>query len=1095
MYSRPEDPVKYLQNCLARVHDHNLASTIHWSSFLPEPADPLKPGLPGASQPLPPIQPSKDVGVDVTVDIPDVSADTSCLLPNTPLPPIGASSSSDLQKKKVDEGKTGAKVVFVLGGPGSGKGTQCERIVEKYGLSHFSAGDLLRAEVASGSENGKKLEEIMKEGKLVPLDVTLGLIKSAMESAVNVPGFLIDGFPREINQCIEFEKQITLSPIALVLSYDCSEEVMTQRLLERAKTSGRADDNEETIKKRFHTFRESSIPVLNYYNEQQKLKRIDADRTIDEVFVTTCEVMEGVGFEPLRTASSMLLKQPLPPIQTSARDDKVAQSTEGNAILKACKVVFVLGGPGSGKGTQCEQIVKKYNLTHLSTGNLLRDEAASASEKGKQLAQTMEDGKLVPLEAVLDLLQAAMLKAEDSPGFLIDGFPREMNQGLEFEKKITACHLVLSYECSEEVMTQRLLERGKTSGRSDDNVETIKKRFHTFNESTLPVLEYFNEQGKLRKISASRSIDDVFQETCSVLESYGFQPVAQNSLRDAKVVFVLGGPGSGKGTQCERIVERYQLAHFSAGDLLRAEVASGSEQGKQLEKTMKEGKLVPMEVTLGLIRAAMVKAGDCPGFLIDGFPREINQGLEFENTVTSCCLVLAYECSEEVMTQRLLERGKTSGRADDNEETIKKRFHTFKESTVPVLDYYSEQGKLRKVNADQTIDEVFQETCIALEACAFQPVKQHPLNDAKVVFVLGGPGSGKGTQCERIIANYNLTHFSVGDLLRAEVASSSETGKKLEETMKEGKLVPLEVTLGLLEAAMLKASDSHGFLIDGFPREINQGLEFEKKITACHLVLSYECSEEVMTQRLLKRGITSGRADDNEETIKKRFQTFRASTVPVLEYYGSADQGKLRVIDADKAIDEVFQTTCQVLDEAGFQASTESPLKDAKVIFVLGGPGSGKGTQCERIVERYALSHFSAGDLLRAEVASGSEKGKELEETMKEGKLVPLEVTLSLLETAMLKITNSSGFLIDGFPREINQGTEFECKIAPCHLVLSYECSEEVMTQRLLERGKTSGRTDDNEETIMKRFKTFQDSTVPVLNFYSEKGKLRKVGS
>ena len=102
-------------------------------------------------------------------------------------------------------------------------------------------------------------------------------------------------------------------------------------------------------------------------------------------------------------------------------------------------------------------------------------------------------------------------------------------------------------------------------------------------------------------------------------------------------------------------------------------------------------------MTLGLIEDAMKRSGDSPGFLIDGFPREINQGLEFERLITPCCVVLSYECSEEVMMQRLLERGKTSGRADDNEETIKKRFHTFKESTMPVLEYYDKEGKLRKV--------------------------------------------------------------------------------------------------------------------------------------------------------------------------------------------------------------------------------------------------------------------------------------------------------------------------------------------------------------------------------------------------------------
>ena len=141
MYSRPEDPVKYLQNCLARVQDHNLASTIHWSSFLPDPADPFKPAFSGASQPLPPIQSSKNVqdDVKVLVDQPVVSPETRCLHPSTPLPPIGASSSSDLQKKRSDEEKHGASVVFVLG--------RCYYSI--YGIiSRSSANHLTRTEFA-----------------------------------------------------------------------------------------------------------------------------------------------------------------------------------------------------------------------------------------------------------------------------------------------------------------------------------------------------------------------------------------------------------------------------------------------------------------------------------------------------------------------------------------------------------------------------------------------------------------------------------------------------------------------------------------------------------------------------------------------------------------------------------------------------------------------------------------------------------------------------------------------------------------------------------------------------------------------------------
>ncbi|KAK8393016.1 hypothetical protein O3P69_013213 [Scylla paramamosain] len=126
---------------------------------------------------------------------------------------------------------------------------------------------------------------------------------------------------------------------------------------------------------------------------------------------------------------------------------------------------------------------------------------------------------------------------------------------------------------------------------------------------------------------------------------------------------------------------------------------------------------------------------------------------------------------------------------------------------------------------------------------------------------------------------------------------------------------------------------------------------------------------------------------------------------------------------------------------AGIRAAVErkqldlAPLRDAKlpVIFVLGGPGCGKGTQCEKIVKQYGFTHLSSGDLLRDEVSSGSERGKALNAIMEKGDLVPLEVVLDLLAEAMLKrVSTSKGFLIDGYPREQAQGVQFEQNILPC---------------------------------------------------------------
>lgn len=188
---------------------------------------------------------------------------------------------------------SGPKICFVIGGPGSGKGTQCEMLVEKYGVAHFSSGDLLRAEVASGSARGKELSATMAEGKLVSMDVVIQLLKEAVDkSYAENPDriILLDGFPREIEQATKFEEKIC--PATYVLSFDCSNDTMTERLLSRAKTSGRVDDNIETIKKRLVTFETATAPVLDYYKKAGRLVSVSAETDKQTIFANTCQ---GLG--------------------------------------------------------------------------------------------------------------------------------------------------------------------------------------------------------------------------------------------------------------------------------------------------------------------------------------------------------------------------------------------------------------------------------------------------------------------------------------------------------------------------------------------------------------------------------------------------------------------------------------------------------------------------------------------------------------------------------------------------------------------------------------------------------------------------------
>ncbi|XP_045452391.1 UMP-CMP kinase [Melitaea cinxia] len=178
-----------------------------------------------------------------------------------------------------------------------------------------------------------------------------------------------------------------------------------------------------------------------------------------------------------------------------------------------------------------------------------------------------------------------------------------------------------------------------------------------------------------------------------------------------EVVFVLGAPGAGKGTQCSLISKEFGFVHLSAGDLLREErQRPGSEYGEMIEEKIRNGEIVPVEVTCSLIHNAIQKSGKTR-FLIDGFPRNKNNLEGWERVMsdkTKLLFVLFFECSRDICTERCLKRGAAgSGRSDDNLESLKKRFNTYLNDTMPIINHYDEKGLVRRVNAEVPPEEVF----------------------------------------------------------------------------------------------------------------------------------------------------------------------------------------------------------------------------------------------------------------------------------------------------------------------------------------------------------------------------------------------------
>ena len=175
------------------------------------------------------------------------------------------------------------KFVYVLGGPGCGKGTNCAKLKDEFGLVHLSAGDLLRAEVKrEGSAEAKLIADCMRDGKLVPAEVTVTLLRRAMQ-ATPEKTFLVDGFPRALDQARMFETAVRAKP-KFVLFFDVSKELMTSRIIERGKTSGRSDDNMASLLKRFDTYQTQSFPVIEKYTAEGAVERVDAAGSLDEVY-------------------------------------------------------------------------------------------------------------------------------------------------------------------------------------------------------------------------------------------------------------------------------------------------------------------------------------------------------------------------------------------------------------------------------------------------------------------------------------------------------------------------------------------------------------------------------------------------------------------------------------------------------------------------------------------------------------------------------------------------------------------------------------------------------------------------------------------
>ena len=184
--------------------------------------------------------------------------------------------------------------IVIFGAPGSGKGTQSERIVEKYGINHISTGDVLRAEIKNGTELGKTAKGYIDQGQLIPDELMIDILASVFDSFKDSKGVIFDGFPRTIAQAEALKKMLAErgQDVSVMLDLDVPEDELMVRLIKRGKDSGRADDNEETIKKRLHVYHSQTAPLIDWYKNEKKYQHINGLGTMEGIFAEICEAID-----------------------------------------------------------------------------------------------------------------------------------------------------------------------------------------------------------------------------------------------------------------------------------------------------------------------------------------------------------------------------------------------------------------------------------------------------------------------------------------------------------------------------------------------------------------------------------------------------------------------------------------------------------------------------------------------------------------------------------------------------------------------------------------------------------------------------------
>ncbi len=373
--------------------------------------------------------------------------------------------------------------------------------------------------------------------------------------------------------------------------------------------------------------------------------------------------------------------------------------------------LILFGPPGAGKGTQSDLIMSRYNLTYISTGEVLRNELKTGTPLGQQAKKIIESGGLVDDEIIVQIIGNAIQSDNKSDGFLFDGFPRTYVQAYILDGLFTGLQTSLSkiiiIEISDEECTKRLLQRAKEQDRTDDNEAVIRRRLQEYHEKTLPLLEFYRDTDKLARVNGLGTTQEVFKRINKVItEEINSKPVN---------IMVYGFPGSGKTTQAKKLAEEFNLTYISTSELLKEEAQSGSNLADQIDPYLGKGLLVPDEIVIRLIEKKLRETdGNNRGYVFKGYPRTLVQAyildgiMKKKNCAINC--VINIQVPQLELVKRLDARSKTSYSMpyDGSAATIVARLEEHSQRNDAIVNYYRKNKILVDVDGQGNKDVVYE---------------------------------------------------------------------------------------------------------------------------------------------------------------------------------------------------------------------------------------------------------------------------------------------------------------------------------------------------------------------------------------------------